>query len=135
MASAFWFRGQLERRACRNQDGTLCLAVGLRNRVVVGHQLEYRDGAVVYAEPFVNGVLHGLAKQFSLHGRPRKATSWIAAASSATSGALAYLRSRVPVPGGRRECKDDSRDDAERHESSALAPHDAPGIDRFWVAE
>jgi hypothetical protein len=37
--------------------------------VVVGHQLEYESGAIVYAEPFVDGALHGVAKQFSPHGR------------------------------------------------------------------
>jgi antitoxin component YwqK of YwqJK toxin-antitoxin module len=45
------------------------LAVGLKNGVPVGHQLEYQDGGIVYAEPFVNGALHGLAKQFGRGGR------------------------------------------------------------------
>lgn len=67
--SEFWFSGQPVGRACWNPDGSPCLAVGLRDGVPVGHQLEYEDGAIVYAEPFVNGVLHGSAKQFGPHGR------------------------------------------------------------------
>jgi antitoxin component YwqK of YwqJK toxin-antitoxin module len=34
----------------------------------VGHQLEFDERGVVYAEPFVDGQLHGLAKQFSSDG-------------------------------------------------------------------
>ncbi len=68
-ASEFWFRGKLAGRAHWNPDGSPCLAYGLQDGVVVGHQLEYEDGAVVYVEPFVDGVLHGLAKQYRPHGR------------------------------------------------------------------
>lgn len=67
-ASEFWFRGKLAGRAFWNADGTPCLAYGLRDGVVVGHQLEYEDGAIVYVEPFVEGVIHGLAKQFRPDG-------------------------------------------------------------------
>jgi antitoxin component YwqK of YwqJK toxin-antitoxin module len=41
----------------------------MRDGAVVGYQLEYHEGGIVYAEPFVNGLLHGLAKQFDSHGR------------------------------------------------------------------
>lgn len=60
---------QLAGRAFWNPDGTPCLAVGLRNGVPVGHQLEFHERGVVYAEPFVDGRLHGLAKQFGTDGR------------------------------------------------------------------
>jgi hypothetical protein len=68
-ASEFWFRGRLAGRALWNSDGDPCLAYGLRDGVVVGHQLEYESGAIIYAEPFVDGVNHGLAKQFRPDGR------------------------------------------------------------------
>ncbi len=68
-ASEFWFRGQLVGRASSTPDGRSCVAVGLRDGLPVGYQVSYEDGAIVYAEPFVNGELHGVAKQFSLHGR------------------------------------------------------------------
>lgn len=68
-ASEFWFRGKLAGRAFWNSDGTPCLAYGLRDGVVVGHQLEYEDGAIIYVEPFVDGVHHGRAKQFRSDGR------------------------------------------------------------------
>jgi antitoxin component YwqK of YwqJK toxin-antitoxin module len=68
-ASEFWLRGQLVGRACWNPDGTPCLAVGVRDGVPVGHQLEFHERGVVYAEPFVDGKLHGLAKQFGIDGR------------------------------------------------------------------
>lgn len=55
--------------ACWNSDGSPWFAVGLREGVAVGHQIEYEDGAVVYTEPFVKGVLHGLAKRFDVNGR------------------------------------------------------------------
>lgn len=67
--SEFWFRGELAGRACWNPDGSPWFAVGLRGGVAVGHQVEYEDGAVVFTEPFVKGVLHGLAKQFDVNGR------------------------------------------------------------------
>lgn len=68
-ASEFWFRGQLAGRAYWNPDGTPCLAVGLRNGVPVGHQVEFHEFGGVYAEPFVEGRLHGLARQFAPDGR------------------------------------------------------------------
>jgi antitoxin component YwqK of YwqJK toxin-antitoxin module len=67
--SEFWFRGRLVGRAFWDSDGSLCMAVGLRDGVAVGLQIEYRDGAVVYAEPFAKGVIHGLAKQYRRDGR------------------------------------------------------------------
>jgi hypothetical protein len=67
--SEFWFRGRLTGRAFWDSDGALCMAVGLKDGVPVGHQLEFQDGALVYAEPFVKGLLHGTAKQFDTRGR------------------------------------------------------------------
>jgi antitoxin component YwqK of YwqJK toxin-antitoxin module len=68
-ASEFWFRGKLAGRAFWDPDGALCLAYGLRDGAVVGFQLEYHAGGIIYAEPFRNGVVHGLAKQFDTAGR------------------------------------------------------------------
>jgi hypothetical protein len=45
------------------------VAVGLKDGMPVGYQLECHDGGMVYAEPFVEGVLHGFAKQFGPSGR------------------------------------------------------------------
>lgn len=68
-ASEFWFRGQLVGRAFWNPDGTSCVALGVRNGVPVDHQLEFDERGVVHAEPFVDGKVHGLAKQFGTDGR------------------------------------------------------------------
>ncbi|WP_163998410.1 toxin-antitoxin system YwqK family antitoxin [Pyxidicoccus caerfyrddinensis] len=68
-ASEFWLEGRLVGRAYWNPDGTPCLAVGLRDGVPAGFQVEYHDNGTVYAEPFVKGLLHGQAKQFSPQGR------------------------------------------------------------------
>lgn len=67
--SEFWLRGRLTGRAFWDSGGSLCMAVGLRDGVPVGYQLEYCDGALMYAEPFMRGVVHGLAKQFDTQGR------------------------------------------------------------------
>lgn len=72
-ASEFWYRGHLVGRTSWSPDGrsgvAVGLRVGLRDGLAVGCQLSYEDGAIEHAEPFVNGELHGLAKQFSLDGR------------------------------------------------------------------
>jgi len=44
------------------------MAVGVRQGVEVGHRLEYHEDGTIYAEPFVEGVLHGLAKQYHPDG-------------------------------------------------------------------
>ena len=50
-------------------SGTPGIAGGYRNGVRVGYQVSYDRGAVTYAEPFKNGLVHGWAKQFDLRGR------------------------------------------------------------------
>jgi hypothetical protein len=67
--SEFWFRGRKVGRVTWSPDGNDFIAVGLRNGVRVGYQLSYHDYGAIYAEPFVRGVLHGLAMQFSSRGK------------------------------------------------------------------
>src|SRR5690606_32236977 len=66
--SEFWLRGALVGRASWNPDGSPHMAVGVRQGVEVGHRLEYHEDGTIYAEPFVEGVLHGLAKQYHPDG-------------------------------------------------------------------
>lgn len=68
-ASEFWFRRRLAGRASWDPDGDGCVAVGLKHGVRAGHQVEYHGNGIVYAEPFVEGMLNGLAKQFGPDGR------------------------------------------------------------------
>lgn len=68
-SSEFWFRGALVGRASWNPDGTPYVAVGLRQSVPVGHRMDYHDDRTIYAEPHVDGVVHGLAKQYHPDGR------------------------------------------------------------------
>ncbi len=68
-ASEFWLRGRRVGRAYWDPDGSGCVAVGLKNRMPVGYQVSYHDDGTVYAERFVEGVLHGVAKQFAPDGR------------------------------------------------------------------
>lgn len=65
MGSAFW-----------NPDGTPSSAVGLRDGARTGFQVEYHDFGGVYAEHFIDGLLHGLAKQFDALGRLILASSF-----------------------------------------------------------
>ena len=69
--SQFWLKGKLVGRASWYPNGGPCLAVGLRRNVAHGYQIEYHEGTpsgVSYAEPFVGGRVHGLAKQFDVDG-------------------------------------------------------------------
>jgi antitoxin component YwqK of YwqJK toxin-antitoxin module len=63
VTSEFWLDGKLVGSVHWNPDGTPLLAVGIRNDALSGYQLEYHEGGGLHAEPFVNGVLHGQAKQ------------------------------------------------------------------------
>jgi hypothetical protein len=65
--SEFWLRGRLVGRAW--WDETDAIATGLRRGVPNGYQIEYVDGRVSYAEPFVGGVQHGWARQYARSGR------------------------------------------------------------------
>jgi hypothetical protein len=68
--SEFWLDGKLVGRASWWPDGRPLLAVGLLNGAAVGYQLDFHEnGTVSYAEPFVDGTLHGLAKQYDERGR------------------------------------------------------------------
>jgi hypothetical protein len=69
--SQFWLNRRLVGRATWYPNGGPCLAVGLRGNAVHGYQVEYHHGdvsGVSYAEPFVGGRVHGLAKQFDVDG-------------------------------------------------------------------
>ncbi|WP_075006557.1 toxin-antitoxin system YwqK family antitoxin [Stigmatella aurantiaca] len=69
-ASEFWLNGQCVGKAEWDADGTPQMAMGLRGGRITGHRIDYhRNGVVSYAEPFLNGLLHGWAKQYSLRGR------------------------------------------------------------------
>jgi hypothetical protein len=70
--SEFWLNGQ--RVGFVSWDpwepsGTPGIAGGYRNGVRVGYQISYDRGAVSYAEPFKEGLVHGWAKQFDSRGR------------------------------------------------------------------
>ena len=67
--SEFWLNGKLVGRAHWNPDGTPSIAVGMRNGALYGHQITYHDDGTLYAEPLVDGLLHGLAKQYDPRGR------------------------------------------------------------------
>jgi hypothetical protein len=66
--SEFWLRGRLVGRAWWDELG-LVVATGLRRGVPDGYQIEYVDGRISYAEPFVDGVQHGWARQYAPSGR------------------------------------------------------------------
>jgi hypothetical protein len=68
-ASEFWLNGQCVGRAEWEASGAPWRAVGLRGGLLTGHRLEYHEGAVSYAEPFVEGLTHGWAKQYGPRGR------------------------------------------------------------------
>jgi hypothetical protein len=72
LESEFWLRGRRVGRAAWYESGHLAVAVGLRRGIAVGPHVEYHDapgGPVSYAEPYVDGKVHGLAKQFDADGR------------------------------------------------------------------
>lgn len=68
-ASEFWLNGQCVGRAEWGADGTPWTAMGLRGGHITGHRIDYHGhGTVSYAEPFVNGLPHGWAKQYGRRG-------------------------------------------------------------------
>lgn len=72
VASEFHWRGRRVGRARWFASGAPYLVISLRGRSAHGYRLEYHEepaGAVSYAEPFVRGRVHGLAKQFDVDGR------------------------------------------------------------------
>ncbi|NMO17387.1 hypothetical protein HPC49_06550 [Pyxidicoccus fallax] len=68
-ASEFWLDGACVGRAYWNPDGTPNVATGLRDGAPVGYQIEYHDHGFLYAEPFVDGLHQGWAKQYGRRGR------------------------------------------------------------------
>lgn len=68
--SEYWFKGQMVGRADWHPNGNPALVVGLRNGRPDGYLIEYHEsGAISYAEPYVKGLAHGLARQYDEQGR------------------------------------------------------------------
>lgn len=70
--SEFWLNGQRVGFVSwdpSEPSGTPGIAGCYRNGVRVGYHISYYQGAVSYAEPFRNGLVHGSAKQFDARGR------------------------------------------------------------------
>lgn len=70
--SEFWSRGRLVGRAAWHFDdewGCDVTAIGLRNGRAHGYQIDCRSGKLLYAEPFVDGLVHGWTKQYDEGGR------------------------------------------------------------------
>ena len=67
-ASEFWLDGELVGEVWWD-EGRPGIAVGRRGGKKYGYLVEYHEGTVSYAEPFVDGLQHGWAKQYTRKGR------------------------------------------------------------------